>query len=248
MKIALIGYGKMGRAVEAIIEEHNAVATNDTIEIVLRIDLENKEQFTPEGLTGVDIAVEFTGPESAVDNIKKCLDAHVAVVVGTTGWYDRLEEVKQYVADKDGAMLYTPNFSVGVNILFDLNEKLAAIMQEREGYQVTISESHHTEKLDAPSGTAISMAQQIMAYNPQYTGWIKGKAVNDNEIGIVSFRESGVPGTRVINYISHEDEITVIHKAHNRRGFATGAYNAIKWLSGKKGVFTMKDVLHLSQD
>jgi 4-hydroxy-tetrahydrodipicolinate reductase len=247
MKIALIGYGKMGRAVEAIAEEYNQVKGNEPIEIGLRIDLENKEEFTVDSLKGIDVAVEFSSPESAVANIKKCLDAGVPVVVGTTGWYSHLDEVIEYCKEKDGTLLYTPNFSVGVNMLFELNQKLAAIMKGREGYKVTINESHHTEKLDAPSGTAISLAEQIMEKNPVYTAWIKGKSDNEETIGIVSFRESGVPGTHVINYMAEEDEITVIHKAHNRRGFATGAFNAVKWVHGKKGIFNMKDVLALNE-
>ena len=245
MKIALIGYGKMGRAVEAIAEEHNQVKGNEPVEIGLRIDLENKDEFTTQSLEGIDVAVEFSSPESAVSNIKKCLDAGVPVVIGTTGWYKQLSEVEDYCKAKNETMLYAPNFSVGVNMLFELNQKLAAIMHGREGYKVTISESHHTEKLDAPSGTAISLAEQIIDKNPVYTNWTKGKSDDVSKVGIVSYRESGVPGTHVINYMAEEDEITIIHKAHNRRGFATGAFNAALWIQGRKGIFQMKDVLAL---
>jgi 4-hydroxy-tetrahydrodipicolinate reductase len=246
MKVALIGYGKMGRAVESVIDEYNQKGAGEQVEVALKIDLENLDSFTPDSLKGIDLAIEFTSPDSAVANIKKCLDAGVAVVCGSTGWYSQLDDVRSYCLERNGSLLFTPNFSVGVNILFELNEKLAGIMASRPGYKLTITESHHTEKLDAPSGTAITLAEQVMKFNTHYTSWEKGKADTEDTIGVVSFRESGVPGTHVINYVSYEDEITVIHKAHNRRGFATGAFNAALWLQGKKGVFTMKDVLSLN--
>ena len=246
MKVALIGYGKMGRSVESVIEEYNSKGPEIPVEVALKIDLENMDTFTPDSLQGIDVAIEFTNPESAVGNIKKCLDSGVAVVCGTTGWYQHVEEVKAYCQERNGTLLYTPNFSVGVNILFELNEKLAAIMSSRTGYTVTITELHHKEKLDAPSGTAINLAEQIIQANPGISKWTLGKSDDETTISIMSVRETGVPGTHVIHYEADEDEITVIHKAHNRKGVATGAFNAALWVKGRTGIFTMKDVLDLN--
>jgi len=236
MKIALIGYGKMGQAIEQI-----AVAKGH--EIVLRIGIENLEDFTLENVAKADVAIEFTSPHSAVENIKKCIDAGVAVVSGSTGWLQYWDDIKNYITDKNGALIYASNFSIGVNLFFELNSFLAQLMSRQESYSVSLEEIHHTQKKDAPSGTAITLAEQVMAQIKTKKHWVNHISDNEAELEIISERIDPAPGTHKIKYSSAIDDIEIIHTAHNRQGFASGAVLAAEFLYGKKGIFTMKQVL-----
>jgi 4-hydroxy-tetrahydrodipicolinate reductase len=236
MKIALIGYGKMGKAIEEI-------AVNRAHEIVLRVGIENLEDNTIENIIKADLAIEFTGPESAFDNIKRCADAGVPVVCGSTGWLKDLSSAEEYIKEKNTAFLYASNFSVGVNIFFAVNEKLAELMSRQDNYNVELTEIHHTEKKDAPSGTAITLAEQVLQRFPSKTRWVNKAAQTKEELAIISERTDPAPGTHRVRYFSGIDDIEIIHTAHNRRGFATGAVLAAEFLKDKKGIFTMKDVL-----
>lgn len=234
MKIALLGYGKMGQIIERIALERNH-------EIVLK----KKSSDTFEGLEKADVAIDFSIPDAAVTNIKQCIDLQVPVICGTTGWLERYDEITSYCLQKNGAFLYGSNFSLGVNIFFELNEYLSAIMNRFKEYNVSIEEIHHTQKLDAPSGTAITLAQGIIE-NSDYVKWTLDKA-SENEIHIDAVRTENVPGTHSIYYNSTIDQIEIKHTAHNREGFAFGAVIAAEWILNKKGVFSMKDVLHLKK-
>ncbi len=236
MKIALVGYGKMGKAIEEI-----AVSRGHTI--VLKVSVDNLEDNTTDKIKAADIAIEFTGPESAFDNIIRCLDAGVPVVSGSTGWLSRLEEAKQYCRQKNGAMLYASNFSVGVNIFFEINKRLASLMAPHSEYGVQVTEIHHTGKRDSPSGTAITLAEQILEKIKRKKEWVNHISDNLDELEILSERIDPAPGTHTIEYSSAIDTITITHTAHNRRGFATGAVLAAEFTAGKKGVFQMSDVL-----
>ena len=238
MKIALIGYGKMGKAIEDI-------AVQKENEIVLKINTSNRNEMITANLQGADVAIEFTSPHSAVQNIKYCLDAGVPVVCGSTGWLHQWDEVKQYCEEKNGALLYASNFSIGVNLFFELNKYLAQLMQAYNDYDVMIEEIHHTQKKDAPSGTAITLAEQILLYSKGKKRWINGETNNKDELTIISRRVDPAPGTHIINYTSHIDDIEIKHTAHNRTGFAAGTIMAASFLQGKKGIYTMKDVLSL---
>ncbi|MFA7444482.1 MAG: 4-hydroxy-tetrahydrodipicolinate reductase [Flavobacteriaceae bacterium] len=232
MKIALLGYGKMGQAIEKI-------AVRRGHEIVLRKAIGD----TFEGLEKADVAIDFSAPDSAVDHISECLNRGIPVVSGTTGWLDHYQEMTQLCQEKNGTFIYGSNFSLGVNLFFLLNEKLAEMMSRFPEYKVELEEIHHTQKLDAPSGTAISLADQIIG-NTDYTSWQLGQT--DNEvIGIEAKRIENVPGTHSVFYKSAIDEIEIKHTAHSREGFAQGAVMAAEWILGKKGIFTMKDVLGL---
>lgn len=237
MKIAILGYGKMGKMIEDI-------ALKKGHQIIFKFDYENKEKITVENLKKADIAIEFTQPESAINNIQTCLKAKTPVIVGTTGWYDKLEQVKTACKEHNGAVLYAGNFSIGVNILFSLNQHLAQLMK-KQNYAVEIEETHHTEKLDSPSGTAIHLANDIISENDGKEKWVNKKTDKKNELAIISHREKDVTGTHIINYSSAIDEIEIKHEAHNRKGFAQGAVLAAEWLKERKGVYTMKDVLKL---
>jgi 4-hydroxy-tetrahydrodipicolinate reductase len=236
MKIALIGYGKMGKAIEQI-------ALQRGHEIVLKVGVENLEDNTIENIRKADVAIEFTGPESAFENLIRILDAGVPVVCGSTGWLARYEEVKSHCLSKNGTLLYASNFSVGVNIFFALNKRLAELMAPLPGYEVTLTEVHHTEKRDAPSGTAITLAEQILAKNNQKKQWVNHPSAIPSDLVIISDRIDPAPGTHVITYTSGIDDIEIKHTAHNRQGFATGAVLAAEYLLHKKGIFTMSDVL-----
>lgn len=238
MKIALIGYGKMGQAIEEI-----AVAQGH--EIVLKIGIENQEDFTIEAVAQADVAIEFTSPHSAVANIKKCFDAGVAVVCGSTGWLEAWEEVITYCNEKQGAFLYASNFSIGVNLFFELNNYLAKIMAPHSDYDVTMEEIHHTQKKDAPSGTAITLAEKVLEHITRKKQWVNHISDNTSELEIISERIDPAPGTHKIKYHSEIDDIEIIHTAHNRKGFASGAVMAANFLNGKNGVFNMKQVLGL---
>ncbi|HEY4064384.1 MAG TPA: 4-hydroxy-tetrahydrodipicolinate reductase [Puia sp.] len=236
MKIALIGYGKMGHAIEEI-----AVSRGHTI--VLKVGIENLEDNTPEKIRKADVAIEFTGPDSAYDNIIRCLETGVPVVCGSTGWLQRLEDVRQFVRDRDRTFLYASNFSVGVNIFFEVNKRLAALIAPHPEYDVEVTEVHHTEKRDAPSGTAITLAEQILEKIPRKKEWVNHNSDNLEELVIHSKRIDPAPGTHMIRYHSSIDDIEIIHTAHNRQGFATGAVLAAEFVHDKKGIFRMSDVL-----
>jgi 4-hydroxy-tetrahydrodipicolinate reductase len=232
MKIALLGYGKMGQAIEKI-------AVSKGHEIVLKKSIGD----TFEGLEKADVAIDFSAPDSAVNHISECLNRGIPVVSGTTGWLEHYPEMTQLCQEKNGTFIYGSNFSLGVNLFFLLNEKLAKMMNGFPEYKVELEEIHHTQKLDAPSGTAISLANQIIE-NSNYTSWQLGQTDN-NVIGIEAKREENVPGTHSVFYKSTIDEIEIKHTAHTREGFAQGAVMAAEWILDKKGIFTMKDVLGL---
>ncbi len=240
MNITLIGYGKMGKAIEEIAIErgHTIVNCVTSAQPLSNIDLST-----------TDVAIEFTKPELAVDHIQKCIEQHVSVVVGTTGWNERLEEVKTLVQQKNGSLLHASNFSIGVNIFFEINKKLAALMSGHYDYTAELEEIHHLQKLDAPSGTAITLANGILENNQDYVSWVLGEEIpphtNANQLSVTSYRKPDVPGTHAIRYTSEIDTITIAHEAHNRKGFALGAVIAAEWIVGKKGVFTMNNVLNL---
>jgi 4-hydroxy-tetrahydrodipicolinate reductase len=236
LTIALIGYGKMGKAIEAI-------ALQKGHSIGLKIDADNADEFTAENLRSCDVAIEFTGPHSAIDNIKQCIDAGIPVISGSTGWLEKWDEVKGYCQQKNGALLYASNFSIGVNIFFEVNKKLAALMAAHTDYKVMVEEIHHTAKLDAPSGTAITLAEQIIQHNPGKNKWVNEHSEVENEIPIISKRIDPAPGTHYVRYSSAVDEIEIIHTANSRQGFASGAVLAAEFMKGKKGIYGMKDVL-----
>ena len=232
MKIALLGYGKMGKVIERIALERGH-------EIVLKKDESN----TFDGLSTADVAIDFSVPTAAVSNISNCFHANVPVVSGTTGWLEHFDEMVALCNEKQGGFISSSNFSLGVNIFFELNEYLAKIMSQFDSYKVTMEEIHHTQKLDAPSGTAISLAKGVIE-NSKYANWTLDEAKN-NEIHIEAKRIGDVPGTHTVTYDSIVDSIELKHTAHNREGFALGAVIAAEWLAGKKGIYSMKDVLNL---
>lgn len=232
MKIALLGYGKMGKVIEKIAQERGH-------QIVLKKSIQDNF----DGLEHADIAIDFSAPDSAVTHISECLNRGIPIVSGTTGWLDQYDQMTQLCKDKNGSFIYGSNFSLGVNLFFLLNENLAKLMRGFNQYEVALYEAHHTQKLDAPSGTAISLANQIIE-NSDYTSW-ELSATKDKTIGITADRIENVPGTHSVTYKSPIDEIEIKHTAHNREGFALGAIIAAEWLIGKKGIFSMKDVLGL---
>jgi 4-hydroxy-tetrahydrodipicolinate reductase len=238
MKIALIGYGKMGKAIESI-------ALSKGHEIVLKIDIQNNQDFTEAALQKADVAIEFTGPHSAFENVKKCIAWGVPVVSGSTGWLDQWAEIKDLCAEKNGTLIYSSNYSIGVNLFFELNKQLAQLMESYNSYDVSMTEVHHTEKKDAPSGTAISLAEQILTNLGRKNKWVNAASGNSNELVIQSERIDPAPGTHMIKYSSEVDDIEIIHTAHTRIGFASGAVLAAEFAFEKKGIFTMKDVLGL---
>lgn len=236
MKIALIGYGKMGKAIEEICHERNH-------DVVLRIDHYNLTDFTAENIRTADVAIEFTNPHAAFENIKFCMENSIPVVSGTTGWLNQLEEIKDLCREVNGTFLYASNFSIGVNLFFELNRQLAKLMYNHKEYSVSVKEIHHTQKLDAPSGTAITIAQQLMENYPSKTKWVNHPTDNPAELAIISERVDPAPGTHFVKYSSEIDDIEIIHTAHSRKGFATGAVLAAEFLLNKKGVYGMRDVL-----
>jgi len=233
MKIALLGYGKMGKTIEQI-------ALQKGHEIVLRVD-ENTESYD---ITLADVAIDFSIPSVAFNNISTCLKNNVPVVSGTTGWLDKFEEAKILCTQNNGGFIYASNFSLGVNIFFELNEYLAKMMRNLGQYEISMEEIHHTQKLDAPSGTAITLAEGIIKHSDKKS-WALDVTNNNSEIPIIAKRIPDVPGTHTVTYVSEVDTIEINHTAHNRGGFALGAVTAAEWLVGKQGVFTMKDVLGL---
>lgn len=232
MNIALLGYGKMGKVIESIAVERGH-------HIVLKTTSKDKSY----SLTNVDVAIDFSVPNSAVDNISNCLNNGIPIISGTTGWLDSYQDMVELCNEKNGAFLYASNFSLGVNIFFELNRRLSKLMQRLPEYAVSLEEIHHTQKLDAPSGTAISLANDIIE-NSDFTSWTL-KTPQPHEIGITAKRIENVPGTHEVTYDSKVDCIQIKHTAHSRQGFALGAVIAAEWIRGKKGIFTMKDVLNL---
>lgn len=233
MKIALFGYGKMGRMIEQLAEERGH-------QIVARV---NSSDPSPD-FESMDVAIDFSTPEAAFENISQCLRNKVPVICGTTGWLDRYEEVTHICKEESSAFIYASNFSLGVNLFFALNEKLAHLMQKAPGYKAAIEEIHHVHKLDAPSGTAITLAEGVLEHS-DYKNWTLSSAM-DGELPIQAKRKGEVPGTHTVSYHSEIDSIEIRHTAHNREGFALGAITAAEWIQGKEGVFTMKDVLALN--
>ncbi len=238
MKIALIGYGKMGKEIEKI-------ALDRGHEIVLKIDVNNPEDLNVENLKKADVAIEFTIPASAISNYKLCFEAGTPVVSGTTGWLEKTQEVHQLCKAANGTFFHTTNFSLGVNIFFAVNKKLAELMANRSEYKVEMKEIHHTQKLDAPSGTAITLAEGIIQNIPSKTSWVNHITEAVEELGIVSEREGQIPGTHIINYDSEVDYIEITHCAKSRKGFAFGAVLAAEYSAGKKGILTMNDLLNI---
>jgi 4-hydroxy-tetrahydrodipicolinate reductase len=236
MKIALLGYGKMGQEIEklAIKRGHQIVLTFDSLE-----DWENDG----ERLSEADVAIDFSTPIGIIENIYHCFDANIPIVVGTTGWLDDLEKVHQDCLDRNQSLFFSPNYSIGVNLFFDLNRHLAHLMSKWEGYAISIEETHHIHKQDAPSGTAIVLANDIIRHSERKEKWVKETVENPEELGIKSYRTDNVPGTHLVRYESEEDGIEIIHTAKSRRGFAMGAIMAAEWISGKKGFFDMKNLL-----
>jgi len=235
MKIVLIGYGKMGKTIEKIAQSrgHEIVARIDVGDTMAQLD------------KSADVAIEFTQPEAAVQNLKACFDNGIPVVCGTTGWLQHKNEVEQYCHTKNGTLLYSSNFSLGVNLFFKLNEYLSKLMDRYPQYEVSIDETHHTQKKDAPSGTAITLAQGVINHLKRKKEWTLGETQNSDELVIHSFREDPAPGTHVVKYSSEVDDIEITHTAHSREGFAEGAVLVAEWLAGKKGIYTMDDFLQL---
>jgi 4-hydroxy-tetrahydrodipicolinate reductase len=242
MNIAIIGYGRMGRMIEAIAVERGH-------RIILKIDIDNLCDFTQENLEKAQVAIEFTKPETAFNNITRCIEYGVPVVSGSTGWYDRLDEVKRLCAQHNGAMLCTSNFSIGVNIFFEINHQLARLMNRFPEYSAEIEETHHTQKLDAPSGTAITLAEGIIDEISRIEKWeLQQQPVETGRapsLPIRAIRRDSIPGTHQVKYSSEIDDIEIIHTAHSRKGFALGAVRAAEYIHDKMGVVSMKDMLDI---
>ena len=236
MKIALSGYGKMGKEIEKIALERGH-------EIVAKFNDPDDWAGKEDQLKTADVAIEFSMPHSVVSNIFKCFDANVPVVVGTTGWFGQLDHVKSVCREHNRSFLYASNFSIGVNLFFEINRTLARLMNEHEGYTVSIDETHHTSKVDSPSGTAIKLANDVIDGLDRKDVWVNKPNAKDYELEIISHRVENVPGTHHVKYESDIDEIQISHTAKSRAGFAKGAVLAAEWLANKKGVYTMNDLL-----
>ncbi|NBO48493.1 MAG: 4-hydroxy-tetrahydrodipicolinate reductase [Chitinophagia bacterium] len=236
MNIALIGYGKMGKTIEQVAHERGH-------HVKVKIDLNNLDDFTKQNFHDVEAAIEFTGPHTAYNNLLKCLEFGTPVVCGSTGWLEHLSDVERICTSKQGSFLYASNFSVGVNIFFEVNKKLAQLMEGKNQYDVSIKEIHHTQKKDAPSGTAITLAEQVIANNSSKQTWVNETAQSKDQLYIESERIDPYPGLHEVKYSSAIDEIKIIHEAHSRDGFALGAVLAAEYIASRKGIFTMKDVL-----
>ena len=235
MKIAILGYGKMGKAIEAI-------ALDKGHEVVLKTTSET--EFSVDQLKEADVAIEFSRPEAAYENVMKCLESKVPVVIGTTGWYEQFGDVEDACRSLGGSLFHATNFSIGVNIFFRVNRTLAKLMNDYPDYDVAMEEIHHTEKLDSPSGTAITLAQGIISEVDRKEKWSENDSAQAEEVGIVAKREPDVPGTHHINWSSKIDSIEIKHTAHDRTGFASGSLLAAEWLIGKSGIYSMDDLLN----
>jgi 4-hydroxy-tetrahydrodipicolinate reductase len=238
MNIALVGYGKMGRIIETVAQARGH-------QIVLRIDLDNAADLNTENINKADVAIEFTGPHSAFSNLEKCLELGIPTVSGSTGWLENYPAIEKKCQEKNGSFLYASNFSVGVNIFFEINKRLAQLMSAQPEYEVTVTEIHHTQKKDAPSGTAITIAEQILEAIPRKMRWVNHISDSPEDLEIISERTDPYPGLHKVNYQSPIDEIEITHNAHNRNGFALGAVLAAEFIKDRKGIFSMKEVLGL---
>jgi len=239
LKIAIIGYGKMGLEIEKY-------ARSMEMEIVAIIDNPDDWQKFAKELITADVAIEFTSPGVVFENLTKLIDLGIPVVTGTTGWMDKLPNIQKYCEKSNGSLFYASNFSIGVNLFLAVNKYLAKLMSQYPEYMISAEETHHTQKLDAPSGTAISMLEDILKENDFYTGWkLAGENPKPNDIPVDAHRLEGVTGTHIVKYISPIDTISLKHEAFNREGFAIGALMAAAWLKGKKGTFTMNDLLNI---
>lgn len=238
MKLALIGYGKMGKEVEKA-----ALASKHTIGTII----DNNEDWHTnwDQFQGCDAAIEFSIPSMAVSNLFKCFEAGIPVVTGTTGWNERMDEVAAICSEKNGTLFYSSNFSIGVNIFFEINRRLASIMNRYGEYDIKLTETHHIQKMDAPSGTAITLANDIIAETERKKNWINSASGDKSQLEIQSVREGSVPGIHAIEWISDIDKISIRHEAYNRQGFARGALMAAEFVIGKKGIFGMNDLLKL---
>lgn len=236
MNIALLGYGRMGKAIEAIAQDRGH-------KIVLRIQSNNRELLNTFPIAEIDIAIDFSIPETAYDNLKWCMENKIPAICGTTGWLDKKAQIEELCNKYQSAFLYASNFSLGVNLFFELNNKLAKLMKAYPEYEIELHEIHHTKKLDAPSGTAITLAEGILSELPNKDSWVCDQTPQANEIAITSERLDPVPGTHQVTYTSEIDSIEILHTAHNRQGFALGAVVAAEWIEKRQGVFSMKDVL-----
>ena len=237
MNLALIGYGKMGKEIEQIAYDRGH-------EIKLIIDRYNLNELNTENLKGIDVAIEFTNPNSAYDNYLKCFDANVPVVSGTTGWLDKMPQIQQHCSNGNG-FFYASNFSLGVNLFFELNKKLSQLMAPFNQYNVDMEEIHHIHKLDSPSGTALTLAKDIVENHPKKKQWIEATSTKEEDISIVAKRHGAVPGTHSVTWHSDIDEIMIQHQAYSRKGFALGAVLAAEFMKNKQGVYGMKDLLQL---
>ena len=240
MKIALFGYGKMGKMIEEIISKENSH------QVALKISSHNTSDATVQQLQQADVAIDFSTPDAVLQNIASCLIANTPIVIGTTGWYQHLEKVKEECTKVKGSIVYASNFSIGVNIFFELNRKLADLMSTRTDYEPFITEIHHTQKKDQPSGTATSLADDILKRSPSKRHWVNYESPNKDELIILSRREGEVKGIHEVKYISKVDEISIRHEAFSREGFAKGAIFAAEWLHGKKGFYEFKEILSQS--
>lgn len=238
MKIAIIGYGKMGK----MIEETSIEIGHQT---GLIVDVKNLADLTPQNLTGHDVAIEFTTPDAAFHNISACFDAHIPVVSGTTGWLNKFEEVRERCLKENQSLVYASNFSIGVNILFALNRYLARIMNQYKQYNPRIEEIHHTKKLDAPSGTAISLSEGILSEISRYNDWKLTDQPDEKTIPVKAVRKNNIPGIHEITYESDFDTLSIRHSAKSRKGFAIGALLAAEFIVDRKGIYSMEEVLHI---
>lgn len=236
MKILILGYGKMGKAIEEIAEDRGHI-------IAHKININNTQALKFIDSSEIDVAIEFSQPDAAFGNIKYCLNNNIPVVCGTTGWLDRKSEIDELCRQNDGAFFYTSNFSLGVNLFLKLNEILANMMEQHPGYKTELTEIHHTEKLDSPSGTAINLAEGLINNLSSKTRWVNEPSDDDSVVPIISKREPNVPGTHIIKYFADVDEIEIKHTAKSRTGFALGAVLVAEWILNKKGVLSMKEFM-----
>ncbi len=236
MKVAIIGYGKMGREIEKIL-----VQRGHTVPLI--IDMDNSGDLTAENLEGVDVAIEFTTPSTAYGNLVKCIESKTPVVSGTTGWLDRFDELKELCDKCGGGLFYASNYSLGVNLMFRINKQLAELMNKFNGYAVEVEEIHHIHKVDAPSGTAITIAEGLIEGLDAKSGWVNDTTPEANQIEIKSIREGEVPGTHTVTYESADDVLELKHTIKNRSTLAYGAVIASEFLCGKQGIYSMEDML-----
>jgi len=237
MNIALIGYGKMGKAIEEI-------AVSRGHKVVVKFNSQNPLESSQ--LRTTDVAIEFSHPNLVVKHIKLCADGQIPIVVGTTAWEEHLQEITNHIGKREASLIYSSNFSIGVNVFFEMNKHLARLMNDHSEYKAAITEIHHTQKIDAPSGTAVSLAKDLISNHSAYSSWkLKEEARNfeKNDLPISAIREENIPGTHIINYTSDIDTLSIIHQAHNRKGFALGAIVAAEYIHNKQGIFTMSDIL-----